>query len=107
LKLYRYVAVAAVLLLAGCGIDTPKGIDGEEAVGPATSVVTTGLEGHVIRGPVQPVCITDQPCEVPFAATFHMKQNGASIQKFATGADGCFVVYLEPGVYEIVPDKAR
>lgn len=106
MKSYRFAATAAVLLLAGCGSDSPKGIDGEEAIGPATSVVTTGLEGHVIRGPVQPVCVTGEPCEEPFAATFHVKLNGESVQQFTTAADGYFVVYLEPGAYEIVPDKA-
>jgi hypothetical protein len=107
LKLRSFPAVVALLLLAACSSGSyEKGIDGEEPVGPATKVVTTGLEGHVIRGPVQPVCLTDQPCEEPFAATFHVKRDGAAIQDFTTAADGYFVIYLEPGEYEIVPDPA-
>ena len=102
-----YPAAAAVLLLAACGSRSSEEVTGsDEPVGPPTTVVTTGLEGYVIRGPVQPVCINGQPCEEPFAATFHVKQDGISIQQFTTSADGYFVVYLEPGAYEIVPDEA-
>lgn len=100
----RYPAATALLLLAACGGDSPEnGTGGDTPVGPPTTVVTTGLEGHVIRGPVQPVCITDQPCEEPFAATFHVKREGEQVAEFDSGADGYFVVYLEPGNYEIVP----
>jgi hypothetical protein len=107
LKFRGYPAAFAVLLLAACASDSSENAVGsDEPVGAPTTVVTTGLEGHVVRGPVQPVCINGQPCEEPFAATFHVKQDGDSIQQFTTGADGYFVVYLEPGSYEIVPDEA-
>ena len=107
MKYCRFLATAAVFLLAACGSDSSEKTTGsDEPVGPPTTVVTTGLEGYVIRGPVQPVCINGQPCEEPFAATFHVKQDGDSIQQFTTGADGYFVVYLEPGAYEIVPDES-
>jgi len=107
LNIRKYLAAAAVLLLTGCGSNSSDtSIGSDEPIGPPTTVVTTGLEGHVIRGPVQPVCINGQPCEEPFAATFHVKRNGAPIQQFTTGTDGYFVVYLEPGAYEIVPDEA-
>ncbi len=103
----RKYLVAAVLLLTACGSDSSDKVAGsDKPVGPPTTVVTTGLEGYVIRGPVQPVCINGQPCEEPFAATFHVMQDGNAIQQFTTGADGYFVVYLEPGAYEIVPDEA-
>lgn len=102
-----YPAAAAVLLLAACGsVSSEEATGSDEPVGPPTAVVSTGLEGYVIRGPVQPVCINGQPCEEPFAATFHVKQDGDPIQQFTTGADGYFLVYLEPGAYEIVPDEA-
>lgn len=93
--------LAAVLLLAGCSSDSPK--TGDEPVGEPTTVTTTGLEGHMIRGPVQPVCISDQPCEEPFAATFHVKRDGVRVAEFSSGGDGYFLVFLEPGDYEIVP----
>jgi hypothetical protein len=95
---------AAALLLAACSSDTPN--TGDEPIGEPTTVTTTGLEGHMVRGPVQPVCITDQPCEEPFAATFHVKRNGAKVTEFDSGADGYFLVFLEPGDYEIVPGAA-
>jgi hypothetical protein len=95
------------MLLSACGSDSSdKAVGSDEPVGPPTTVVTTGLEGFVIRGPVQPVCINGQPCEETFAATFHVKQDGNAIQQFTTAADGYFLVYLEPGAYEIVPDEA-
>jgi hypothetical protein len=107
LNFRSFPAAAAVLLLSACGSgSSEEAVGGDVPVGPATTVVTTGLEGYVIRGPVQPVCINGQPCEEPFAATFHVKQDGNAVQQFTSGADGYFVVYLEPGAYEIVPDEA-
>lgn len=107
MNLRSFPAAAAVLLLSACASgSSEKTIGSDEPIGPPTTVVTTGLEGYVIRGPVQPVCINGQPCEEPFAATFHVQQDGNAIQQFTTGADGYFVVYLEPGAYEIVPDDA-
>lgn len=103
----RYPAAAVLLLLAACGSESSEsGTGGDEPIGPPTTMVTTGLEGHVVRGPVQPVCMTDQPCEEPFAATFHVNREGAEVAEFSSGADGYFVVYLEPGNYEIVPGAA-
>jgi hypothetical protein len=101
LKSINLLAAATLFLLAACSSDTPK--TGDEPIGEPTTVTTTGLEGHMIRGPVQPVCISDQPCEEPFAATFHVKQGGASVAEFSSGGDGYFLVFLEPGDYEIVP----
>jgi hypothetical protein len=101
LKSASFLAAAALLLLAACSGDTPK--TGDEPIGEPTTVTTTGLEGHMIRGPVQPVCISDQPCEEPFAATFHVKRGGTSVAEFSSGGDGYFLVFLEPGDYEIVP----
>ena len=101
MKSPRLPVVAVFLLLAACSSDAPP--TGDEPIGEPTTVTTTGLEGHMIRGPVQPVCISDQPCEEPFAATFHVKRGGAAVTDFSSGSDGYFVVFLEPGDYEIVP----
>lgn len=102
----RYPAAAAMLLLAACSNSSESGTGGDAPIGPPTSIVMTGLEGHVLRGPVQPVCLNDQPCEEPFAATFQVKREGEQVTEFSSGADGYFVVYLESGDYEIVPGAA-
>ena len=85
-------AVIASFMLApafaACGDDTP---------------IDTGLTGLVLRGPITPVCVTDQPCDAPFAATFTVTRNGRSVRRFTSGADGTFSVLLEPGGYRIVP----
>lgn len=75
-------------MLSGCGDDTP---------------LDTGLTGLVLRGPIAPVCTTDQPCDAPFAATFTVTRAGRSVRRFASAADGTFTVLLEPGSYRIVP----
>jgi hypothetical protein len=89
-----------VLLLAACGGNSS---DDAAQIGASATVTTTGFEGHVIRGPVEPVCLADRPCEEPFAATFSVKRDGAQVAEFSSGADGYFLVFLEPGDYEIVP----
>src|SRR5262245_62077833 len=101
LKSIHLLTAAALLLLGACSSDSPP--TGNEPIGEPITVTTTGLEGHMIRGPVQPVCISDQPCEEPFAATFRVKRGGADVTEFSSGSDGYFVVFLEPGDYEIVP----
>ncbi|HSH00480.1 MAG TPA: hypothetical protein VLB27_10540, partial [candidate division Zixibacteria bacterium] len=44
--------------------------------GPGFSLVR--LDGVALRGPTAPVCLESDPCEEPFAATFHVYQAGAS-----------------------------
>ncbi len=44
----------------------------------------SGIDGTVLRGPIQPVCTVGVPCDAPFAALFHVtkrRARGGTIQK--------------------------
>lgn len=79
------------LPVAGCGTDT--------STNPATR-----LEGLVLRGPTQPICLVDDPCEEPFAAGFTLRRNGLPLAHFESNAEGRFSVPAAPGDYVVVPD---
>ncbi len=64
----------------------------------------SGIEGLVVRGPTQPVCVVDIPCDEPFAAPFHVRQDGRAIATFTSDAQGRFAIELPPGDYTITPD---
>ena len=71
---------------------------------PASPTPTAGLTGVVMRGPITPVCQVQIPCSAPFSADFSVEQNGRSVTRFHSAADGHFTVLLAAGVYRIVPD---
>jgi hypothetical protein len=91
------VALIFLLLSAACGTATAP-------VGLGTDATRTGLEGTVRRGPTQPVCRVDQPCDEPFAANFEVRRDDAVVAHFTSGMDGHFSVRLSPGRYTVVPD---
>jgi hypothetical protein len=62
------------------------------------------VDGRVVRGPTQPVCQVNVPCEAPFSAGFSVQQSGRPILRFRSDADGRFSIQLTPGSYVVVPD---
>ena len=108
----RFVA-RVPLAIAACTLWAAR------AVGPTTGSVTyraptagcaapgkalegTGLAGVVIRGPITPVCIAEQPCDAPAPNVgVTISQGGAAVSRRTTGADGSFAVSLVPGRYTI------
>lgn len=83
--------VLATVLLAGCGGDSQESL-------------TTGLNGVVLRGPVQPVCQVDEPCDdEPFSATFGVYQGSHRVAQFQSDSLGAFSVALLPGGYRVIP----
>lgn len=69
-----------------------------------SALPTTGLEGKVLRGPIQPVCQIGQPCDdAPFSADFLVQQNNSIVATFKSAEDGSFQVRLKPGNYTVVP----
>ena len=68
-----------------------------------TITTDTGLIGIVVRGPVQPVCQVQVPCDAPFGASFTVEQNGRVVATFRSDAQGRFRVHLAPGSYLVVP----
>lgn len=67
--------------------------------------IPTGLVGMVVRGPTQPVCVENDPCEEGFAATFWVMRSGLAVTNFESDSIGHFEVRLAPGTYVIVPDE--
>ena len=68
-----------------------------------TITTDTGLIGIVVRGPVQPVCQAQTPCDAPFGASFTVEQNGRVVATFRSDTQGRFQVHLAPGSYLVVP----
>ena len=69
--------------------------------------LTTGLEGTVYRGPINPVEMEGQVNDAPFSALFNVfNLNDKYIKSFSSNADGKFNVMLAPGDYKIIPDKS-
>src|SRR5680860_895801 len=69
--------------------------------------LTTGLEGTVFRGPINPVEMEGQVNDAPFSALFNVYNlNDKHIKSFSSNADGKFNVMLAPGDYKIIPDKS-
>jgi hypothetical protein len=73
---------------------------------PGGEATDSGLEGLVNRGPTQPVCVVELPCDEPFAALFHVAQDGREIATFRSDAQGQFSIALPPGDYVITPDAS-
>jgi hypothetical protein len=80
----------------------------DNAAAPATteSSTSTGLEGVVRRGPIQPVCRLDVPCDAPFSARFEVRSGARLVTGFRSDSAGRFVVLLTPGEYTVVPDSS-
>jgi hypothetical protein len=68
--------------------------------------ISTGLEGVVRRGPIQPVCWPDELCDAPFSARFEVRSGERLIAHFRSDSAGQFVVRLAPGEYTVAPDSA-
>jgi len=83
------VILAASCSTAGCGTPTA----------PSDTVLT----GTVMRGPVQPVCRVDVPCDAPFSATFTVEQRDRVVATFLSDSNGRFEVRLPPGSYLVIP----
>jgi hypothetical protein len=89
-------SLLVVLALAGC--QSAADLTGPNVRGE------TGLTGVAVRGPMQPVCTQDEPCEdAPFAATFFVYDGDRRVATFRSGEDGRFSVALAPGPYAVVP----
>ena len=87
-------------LIVGCG-------SANDSAAPDTPGTTsTGLEGVVRRGPVQPVCREDEPCDAPFSARFEVRSGERFIAHFRSDAMGHFLVHLAPGPYTVTPDSS-
>jgi hypothetical protein len=66
------------------------------------TVVRTGLYGTVMRGPITPVCVAEQPCDEPAAgAVLVFSRNGSDVARVKVRADGSYRIALRPGLYTV------
>jgi hypothetical protein len=65
----------------------------------------TGLEGTVLRGPIQPVCRVGEPCDAPFSATFQVWHQQQLVARFRSDSTGHYRVTIAPGAYSVVADS--
>lgn len=68
----------------------------------APSVPASGLRGVVVRGPITPVCVVDEPCEAPAAGiVLRFSRLGVVVARVTTGPAGGYRVRLRPGTYAV------
>ena len=68
----------------------------------APSGLPSGLRGVVMRGPITPVCIVDEPCEEPAAGiVLRFSRLGVVVARVTTGPAGGYRVKLRPGTYAV------
>jgi hypothetical protein len=93
--------LGAVLLIATSACSSGGTVPVQPGVG---GFAKTGLEGTVRRGPTQPVCRVDKPCDAPVQADFTLQQDDRVVARFSSDTVGHFLVYAAPGTYRVVPD---
>ena len=89
-----HAAAFLVVLAASCAT---------VSCGTPTAPSDTTLVGTVMRGPVQPVCRVDVPCDAPFSASFTVEQRDRVVATFLSDSNGHFEVRLAPGSYLVIP----
>ncbi len=67
---------------------------------PAGAVTPSGLRGVVYKGPVRPVCSTDEPCDAPASVTLVFTRNGCTV-RVRSAANGSYRALLAPGIYAV------
>lgn len=94
----RIVAVTVVALFLGSGL-----------AGAATpTVVTSGLHGVVMKGPIRPVCDESKPCDEPAAGlVLRFSRGGVVLARVTTGGRGGYRVKLRPGRYSVTTPNRR
>jgi hypothetical protein len=94
--------LALGLIALACG---PEQGTGSET--PSPTVITSGIRGIVLLGPVCPTDSGDtSPCLTPYAANLVITDSdGNVVTSVTSGSDGRFEVLLPPGDYVIQPDN--
>jgi hypothetical protein len=70
---------------------------------PAAATTTpSGLRGLVTRGPITPVCVSEQPCSEPAPhLTLVFSRNGRVVGRAVTNGEGRYRVRLPAGLYAV------
>lgn len=89
----RRIALTAVLAAATALPLPPAAGDGARL---------NGLRGLVTRGPVQPVCHSNGPCDEPaVGVTLRFSRSGRLVARATTSRKGWYQVLLRPGRYSV------
>ena len=73
------------------------------ACGSAVGGTSTGLRGKVMRGPTQPVCYVNDPCEEPARGVrLVFYRSGKVVGRSTTNQKGWYRVTLKPGTWRYV-----
>ena len=70
--------------------------------GAQASVVKSGLQGVVMRGPITPMCVAEEPCTEPAKnVTLLFSRNGRIAGRAVTDSAGRYRLRLPAGVYAV------
>jgi hypothetical protein len=76
--------------------------------GSAGGGTATGLRGKVMRGPTQPVCYANEPCEEPARGVrLVFSRSGKVVARATTNQKGWYRVTLRPGRYTVGTQNPR
>lgn len=67
----------------------------------------SGVQGHVTRGPLTPVCRADTPCSGPAARVKLVFTRGDSTRSVTTDRSGRYVIRLSAGTWSVRIPQAR
>jgi hypothetical protein len=77
-------------------------------IGSAGGGTATGLRGKVMRGPTQPVCRVNEPCEEPARGVrLVFWRSGKVTARATTNEKGWYRVTLRPGRYTVGTQNPR
>ena len=70
--------------------------------GAQATAVSSGLRGVVVRGPIAPVCVAEDPCTAPARnVTLLFSRNGRTVGHTVTDDAGRYRLRLPAGVYAV------
>ena len=70
--------------------------------GAQTAALSSGLRGVVVRGPIAPVCVAEEPCTEPARnVTLLFSRNSRIVGRAVTDTAGRYRVRLPVGVYAV------
>jgi hypothetical protein len=70
--------------------------------GAQVTAVSSGLRGVVMRGPITPVCVAEEPCTEPAKnVTLLFSRNGRIVGRAVTDSAGRYRLRLPAGVYAV------
>jgi hypothetical protein len=70
--------------------------------GAQVTAVSSGLRGVVMRGPITPICVAEEPCTEPAGnVTLLFSRNGRIVGRAVTDSAGRYRLRLPAGVYAV------